>query len=1371
MGENMKEQKLGKRVSSLLLIWMLVCVGFVGISLESDEVRAVGPTEVSGIISTDTTWTLANSPYIVTGNILVEENINLTIEPGVTVKFNTNIYLRIDGTILAKGTESQMITFTSNKTSPAPSDWGGIRITSISKDSIFKYCRVKYGGGENGGGFNNAANNLQIFFCKIENNSAEYGGGIYNSGSVNIDNCKFIENFASIFGGGINNQGMATITYCSILRNIASNGGGGGIYNSNSAISSIIECVILENSASGTNGGGGIFADGSSNITSCEINNNSAFWGGGIYKRNLVTSLNLLNCTISQNLATYGGGINIFHAGFTNTTINYCNISYNSHYGISGNCSLISNSTIKGNLGGGIQGTPSSIEYSNLANPNYNIYLSSSSDVKAKYNWWGTTNTDSINQSIYDNYDDSNLGIVNYKPFLTSPVNLTNITPPNRAPIANAGPDQNAIVNQTVNFDGSGSNDPDGDPLTYKWDFGDGTGTGWQNASNASHSYKSPGNYTVTLTVSDGSLTDSGTCIGQVRGSGSNNIPPIANAGPDQETILGETVYFDGSKSYDPDFDPDPLKHELPIEFQWDFGDGITTDWDGGPKTSHKYNVPGNYSVTLMVRDGESTGSDICYIKVLSKDEVNGTVIGGIISSDATWNIYNSPYFIMENTLIEENVNLTIEPGVVIKFIQDKYLRVDGTLYAVGKESQLITFTGIKKFVSYESPNIVGDNWKELRFTDKSKNSIIKYCKIEYSENGITSDYTNLTNQVDLIISDNLITNNGRSIYLEYSSCKIFNNVIKNNNGGINLEYGNSIIMNNTITNSGEGIFLDNHNSLITNNTISTNLFDGIRSYDSNSQITNNIISNNNYTGIICTGSSIVENNQIIDNVAFGITCSGDAQVKNNYVANNWYGIQCSGNAQIEKNSIVKNKGYGILCNSGSPTISFNEIKNNNWSGVFFRMPSSPKIEYNNITSNKIGLNITSYSWNPSGGSPFIKNNNLNDNTIYIIYNNQDEQINITNNWWGTTNVNLIKESIYDYYDDFEKGKVIYKPFLTSPVDISYQPPPENLSNQPPVANAGLDQYVKLNQTVYFDGSGSYDPDGDTLTYKWSFGDGTSTGWQNGSKASHKYNLEGKYSVELTVSDGESANSDTCLVFVGDQQNASSPKITSSNIQNNSQNISINNSQLKITFSTPMNRSSVESALSISPKANYTLYWGKDNTELLIIFNDKLSSNTKYTITIDATAKDRNGNNLNDPFKLVFTTGVKTKTSDNNEKDYESISFFVIIVLLIIIIIILAFIITNRRRLKEKHTSDRKPFDDRQKFSGDINIEEYSVDDSSLNEPDKFVNKLLKEALSVKKPSDFNLTEEEMLNQAKIKYRKGEISKTTYVVVESKLTK
>jgi len=77
----------------------------------------------------------------------------------------------------------------------------------------------------------------------------------------------------------------------------------------------------------------------------------------------------------------------------------------------------------------------------------------------------------------------------------------------NAPPVADAGQDLEAFhggAYDAVLFDGTRSFDPDGDPLTYHWDFGDGAvGTG----PKVSHVYKRPGKFTVRLRVSDGTNT------------------------------------------------------------------------------------------------------------------------------------------------------------------------------------------------------------------------------------------------------------------------------------------------------------------------------------------------------------------------------------------------------------------------------------------------------------------------------------------------------------------------------------------------------------------------------------------------------------------------------------------------------------------------------------------------------------------------------------------------------------------------------------------------------------------------------------------------------------------------------------------------
>ena len=86
------------------------------------------------------------------------------------------------------------------------------------------------------------------------------------------------------------------------------------------------------------------------------------------------------------------------------------------------------------------------------------------------------------------------------------------------------------------------------------------------------------------------------------------------------------------------------------------------------------------------------------------------------------------------------------------------------------------------------------------------------------------------------------------------------------------------------------------------------------------------------------------------------------------------------------------------------------------------------------------------------------------------------------------------------------------------------------LPNQKPNANAGENKEANVGESVIFDGSDSFDPDGDTLSFTWDFGDGTKA---SGNKVTHSYSKAGKYTVVLTVDDGRGGiDTDTVKVTI-----------------------------------------------------------------------------------------------------------------------------------------------------------------------------------------------------------------------------------------------
>lgn len=192
--------------------------------------------EVSG------TWSQAESPYFVAGDIEVAEDAELIIEPGVQVMFLGPYGMTIgeNARLAAEGDENHPIEFTAWNRGVG---WGGLRFVDSGDDDILSHCSITYsikgggplteydylyGGGDEGscgGALYCEASSPIVTNCKITDNVGDKGGAIYCLESYPVITNTVIANNASLGGlprcGGICTEGWGApeITNCTIANN------------------------------------------------------------------------------------------------------------------------------------------------------------------------------------------------------------------------------------------------------------------------------------------------------------------------------------------------------------------------------------------------------------------------------------------------------------------------------------------------------------------------------------------------------------------------------------------------------------------------------------------------------------------------------------------------------------------------------------------------------------------------------------------------------------------------------------------------------------------------------------------------------------------------------------------------------------------------------------------------------------------------------------------------------------------------------------------------------------------------------------------------------------------------------------------------
>ncbi|WP_281556469.1 PKD domain-containing protein [Thalassomonas sp. RHCl1] len=363
---------------------------------------------------------------------------------------------------------------------------------------------------------------------------------------------------------------------------------------------------------------------------------------------------------------------------------------------------------------------------------------------------------------------------------------------PVQAPVADAGRDQNVLVNVSVQLDGSQSLDPDGGAISYFWQFiekpqGSDAALDDETLAQPRFSADVVGDYRLSLVVNDGTLTSEADEVVISVAASEENSRPVANAGDNQHVLVTGIVILDGSLSSDANNDQLTYRWEMLTKPE---GSSATLVSETGVQTRFTADVEGTFTFSLEVFDGALTSEADQVVITVSTDNMAPVADAGddqqvgvheSVNLDAggssdpeggqlqySWEFISKPQGSSSYLDSDNQVNVSFIPDLAGEYVLSlkvfdgyTFSEADNVVITASEQSSLLNGMVYGKLVNSQNVSLIGLSVKvnDIELTTSSQGEFSTEIQVAENET-ITVTVSGETIPSAVYTSDGIVKSN-----------------------------------------------------------------------------------------------------------------------------------------------------------------------------------------------------------------------------------------------------------------------------------------------------------------------------------------------------------------------------------------------------------------------------------------------------------------------------------------------------------------------------------------------------------------------------------------------------------------------------------